>query len=53
LLAATSALRCASAWVERTEPRRLAVSLMVASLSVMAITKVMTVNFNPFLYFRF
>jgi alginate O-acetyltransferase complex protein AlgI len=53
LLAATGALRRASAWVEQTEPRRFAVSLAVASLSVVAIAKVMTVNFNPFLYFRF
>jgi alginate O-acetyltransferase complex protein AlgI len=53
VLAATGTLRRAATWMEETEPRRLAVSAAVAGLAVVAISKAVTVTFNPFLYFRF
>jgi alginate O-acetyltransferase complex protein AlgI len=53
LLAATGILRQAAAWMEQSEPGRLVISVAVAGLAIVAITKAVTVTFAPFLYFRF
>lgn len=53
LAAATGTGRTIAAAADASDSGRTAVALAVVSLAVLAVSKAVTVTFNPFLYFRF
>ncbi len=53
LVAATGSGRAAAAWLEAASIGRLGTAIGATALATFALSKAVTVTFNPFLYFRF